>query len=177
MTLAFSTHWSKKMRSLAGLKTCFVDKITNCMWKYQSKEMNDFALKSDYREDIYTYTTPAEIEEISPKLHTIRQDSKNRWQPGKLIHPVINNRTKDRFQFAPTIKCISVQQIEIVYSDEELCEQHCIEPVIKIDGRVLGIEECDQLAINDGFDDIQKFLWWFNEDFKGKIIHWTDFKY
>ena len=34
-----------------------------------------------------------------------------------------------------------------------------------------------QLAINDGFESLKHFFEYFNEDFEGKIIHWTDLKY
>jgi len=30
---------------------------------------------------------------------------------------------------------------------------------------------------NDGFESLQDFFNWFNKPFRGKIIHWTDFKY
>lgn len=33
------------------------------------------------------------------------------------------------------------------------------------------------LAKNDGFSGVKEFFEWFSEDFKGKIIHWTDLKY
>jgi len=33
------------------------------------------------------------------------------------------------------------------------------------------------LARNDGFESVDDFFKWFNADFQGKIIHWTDFKY
>src|SRR5699024_2081987 len=48
-----------------------------------------------------------------PKIHTIRHDEKDRWKPGMKIHPIINNRTKNRFQFAPVVECQSVQKIKI----------------------------------------------------------------
>jgi len=35
----------------------------------------------------------------------------------------------------------------------------------------------NHLAKNDGFEGIEDFFKWFNEDFKGKIIHWTNYKY
>jgi predicted nucleotide-binding protein (sugar kinase/HSP70/actin superfamily) len=35
----------------------------------------------------------------------------------------------------------------------------------------------NKLAINDGFEDMHQFFKWFDTDFKGKIIHWTDLRY
>ena len=52
-------------------------------------------------------------EGISPKIHTIREDKADLWKPGRKIHPVVFNRTKNRFQFAPVLECKSVQGIEI----------------------------------------------------------------
>ena len=46
-----------------------------------------------------------------------------------------------------------------------------------IDNIVLTNKQIEQLAKNDGFDSVQDFFNWFNEDFNGRIIHWTDFKY
>ena len=46
---------------------------------------------------------------IHLKIHTIRSDEHNRWRSGMLIHPVVNNRSPNRFQFAPILHCKSVQ--------------------------------------------------------------------
>jgi hypothetical protein len=40
-----------------------------------------------------------------------------------------------------------------------------------------GDEEMIRLARNDGFDSVEDFFSFFPEDFKGKIIHWTDLRY
>ena len=50
---------------------------------------------------------------VKPKKHTIRKDEKDRWKVGNDIHFVINNRTKNRFQFAPITKVKSIQIIKI----------------------------------------------------------------
>ena len=69
------------------------------------------------------------------------------------------------FRFAPKIPVKSIQQIKIK------------DDLIYIDGFALSRKEVKQLAINDGFDNVSDFHNYFNEDFIGKIIHWTDFKY
>ena len=48
---------------------------------------------------------------------------------------------------------------------------------IYVDGRKLEPEETFRLMTNDGFDSPEDFFEWFDEDFEGKIIHWTHFKY
>ncbi len=113
-----------------------------------------------------------------PKLHTIRTDPSSRWKAGMDIHMVINNRTKNRFQFAPVVKCTSVQVFELEYKNHLLAQNpnytYC---VLKIDGVSRSREEIEELAINDGFDSVEDFFKYFNKDFKGKLIHWTDLKY
>jgi hypothetical protein len=48
---------------------------------------------------------------------------------------------------------------------------------IVVDGNCLNKNISEQLAINDGFETVEHFFRWFNEDFSGKIIHWTDLRY
>ncbi|PHQ27869.1 hypothetical protein [Leeuwenhoekiella nanhaiensis] len=112
----------------------------------------------------------------SGKLHTIRRDEKDRWKAGNKIHFVINNRTADRFQFAPVAECKAIQYIEISY-DELLCEKFSSEPAVFVDGEPLNISQIEELAINDGFKNTMEFFQYFDNDFSGKIIHWTDLIY
>lgn len=49
--------------------------------------------------------------------------------------------------------------------------------IVKIDGRKLTEPEIQQLAWNDGFDNLVDFWMWFADGFKGKIIHWTELRY
>ena len=75
------------------------------------------------------------------------------------------------FRFAPVLPVVSTQKIEIRF------QEFLNDVVIKIDGKKLNIQEQQQLAWNDGFDNLLEFLMYFKEDFTGKIIHWTDLKY
>lgn len=180
MTIGFSTHWPQSMpKEIAGKPNHFVEKI----WAgliHGIKEINisdyeTYSLQhwSQLGTDMSDYVGIY----IEPKIHTFREDPKDRWKVGMEIHPVINNRTKKRFQFAPTIHCISIQNVEIIYSDEDLCDHYGTYPVIKIDGRVLDMNEMESVAKNDGFDSLYHFCNWFNSDWKGKIIHWTNRQY
>lgn len=116
----------------------------------------------------------------NPKLHTIRRDEKDRWKAGNKINPVIkpNGRFSAGFQFAPTFPCISTQKIEMVYETNA--------PNIYIDKQpfyyhtrrnTFGKDKMLELAINDGFNSVEDFFAYFNTDFKGKLIHWTDKRY
>lgn len=110
---------------------------------------------------------------ISPsKIHTIREDARDRWHAGRLIHPVVFNRSKNQFQFAPAFPCVSVQKIEISSNPVLMVSES-----VKVDNRFLSYTEVEILAINDGFKSIVDFFAWFNEGYSGKIIHWTSLKY
>ena len=109
-------------------------------------------------------------------IHTIRLDKSNRWKKGAKIHfwrgnPRNVNAKKKPYPFSEAV-CKSVQNIEIINPTEYL--NHTI---IKIDGRQLTMEEMQQLAWNDGFENLAAFQFYFNEDYTGKIIHWTDLIY
>ena len=109
------------------------------------------------------------------KIHTIREDKTNRWKAGNVIHGATGVRTKNYNQFFEDV-CRSTQKIEIKYDNK--CSDW---PAVIIDGKEHRIYHKPnvilQLAMNDGFKHPSEFSEWFKSDFKGKIIHWTDFKY
>jgi len=112
---------------------------------------------------------------VKPKIQTIREDKNNRWKSGKNLHfeqwigKPYNSKC---YHFAPVIPCMSVQNIEIEY--QGLKQNGNVIPAIKIDGEYLVKNEFYRLAQNDGFDTESDFFKWFDKDYKGKIIHWTD---
>lgn len=113
------------------------------------------------------------------KRHTIRIDSTNRWKVGMKIHPIINNRKKNRFQFAPVLKVKSIQSIRIedlgietrIYIDDKYYSSWFHMPTFSPDTKMRILTK------NDGFRSPFDFIKYFNHDFEGKIIHWTDHKY
>lgn len=102
------------------------------------------------------------------KKHTIREDNKDRWHKGKVIHCATGLRTRDYQEFA-RLWCTHTQKIEIRYLDGI--------PRVYVDGLKLTDIGMQTLAANDGFETIQDFFKWFKKDFTGKIIHWTNLKY
>lgn len=122
-----------------------------------------------------------------PKLHTIRHDPHGRWKIGMKIHPVINNRTPQRFQFAPMMVCTGIQYIQILNSESgrsvsigrnaDYSDRVPIYFEDDDDDSVFGLKEMEVLAQNDGFESIGQFFEYFDKDFQGKIIHWTDIRY
>jgi hypothetical protein len=168
------------MGTLAGQPNYFITKIwmsIPCLGE-EKKEIHE--MYGDQHVHKFNSYWDVSDDPISQKLHTIRAG--NRWKAGMKIHPVINNRTKDRFQFAPEFECVSVQEIrieEMLMTASNSCYQH---PdgrirVVYVDDHRLYKEDIQKLAINDGFDSLTDFFNYFNEDFKGQIIHWTDLRY
>lgn len=107
---------------------------------------------------------------LEPKIHTIRKDADNLWRPGMEIMMVIDKDTPGEFQFAPVFSCQYIQTISISKVENRPVQ-------VSIDGRFLSTAELHQFAVNDGFQDIEALYAYFKGDFKGKLIHWTAFKY
>ncbi|UFK27494.1 hypothetical protein [Elizabethkingia phage TCUEAP3] len=120
---------------------------------------------------------PMLMEKLKPKIHTIREDNTNRWKPGIMIDFFIGTRTKNMFRFAPRVPVVSKQRIFMTYLPQ--CGQGF---EVSLDGRYLYKDEIEKIAINDGFDTVDDFEEYFisqmkEDQFSGKIIHWTNFKY
>lgn len=175
-TLGFSTKWPEHM---GGEPTYFIQKI----WRSETLGVNNpmfYKYWSEYQKKMNKDWDAIPVENaIIPKLHTIRHDPKNLWAPGRKIHMVVFNRSKNRFQFAPVLECKSVQEIDIkitkhtvnVYIDKQLYHSTLVDFVTD--------KAMKQLALNDGFESVEHFFQWFNTDsLPGtKIIHWTNLKY
>ena len=132
--------------------------------------------------------------DCEPKLHTVREDLKERWRPGINIDFFINVRQKNMLRFAPVLPVVSTQKIEFIWKDntENLAclgtsfDKTC---TIMIDNRFYGdayyfngsvISSSYTIPIfanNDGFDTPEELFAYFNKNFKGKIIHWTEKRY
>src|SRR5690606_11025412 len=115
MIAPFSTHWPKTMPAHLDRKpTRFVEKITNSLSRSLGSELNEYLnVGIDYLNYSRTDEFVNAVVYEKAKHHTIRADEKDRWKPGRDIHFVINNRSKNQFQFAPVIKCVSTQRVFI----------------------------------------------------------------
>lgn len=178
MVLPFSTK-------LNGKTTFFIEKIwlgliehgfqsySECN-QYQKKHLSRFGDLWDHDEDKNLITRQ------TPKIHTIRMDAGGFWRPGMKIHFVINNRLKTRFQFAPVLQVVSVQEITIISEEFNGTRWDCV----MVGDRMLTFCELQSLAINDGFNSAKEFFAYFTNNWKdkrftftGKIIHWTNKSY
>lgn len=112
------------------------------------------------------------------KIHTLREDPKDRWKHGKLIHHVVGNRTKQREEFRRDT-CSGTQKVEIVFNEHDRIER------VNVDYK--PIADWKQLAKNDGLTP-ELFERWFVRAavgilgtqikvWTGKIIHWTNKRY
>lgn len=164
MILGFSTK-------INGKPTHFVERIHKC---FSLREVNMVAgldPSLHYPKD-YNYVAK---DKKPAKLHTIREDKTNRWKAGMKIDFFINVRTKDMFRFAPVLPVVSVQSFEV----EKLCNtgEWYKDFIVLVDNLYQDVNGINQIALNDGFDTVEDFFSYFNENFKGKLIHWTDKKY
>jgi len=112
------------------------------------------------------------------KIHTIREDSTDRWRKGMKIHFATGIRTTNYNCFKEG-ECINTQKIEFKWINHNkglVSESWSVQ--VFIDGKDVTIGKViDKLAKNDGFKDRKDFFeWeaWYRKNFKGKIIHWTN---
>ena len=163
MTLGFS-------QEIKGVKNFFVKKIWKSLVLHEiSSGVFYVKYQNQHFAKFLRYWDGSDTSGLKPKLHTIRQGV-GRWRAGMNIHMVINNRTANRFQFAPTIKCKSVQKIEIKWNSKHIV-------TVYIDGKSIHADVLEVLAVNDGFNSLADFFAYFDKDFTGTLIHWTDLKY
>lgn len=165
---------------LNGEHTLFVEKITMGLLKYEPTKQ----LMLDYEwPKNHFYSHPFSCRsDLKPKLHTMREDAKERWKPGNSIHMVVNNRSPKMWMFAPIIPCTRTQRVLILWKHTTV--KIFIDGVIYItfdhqrnDNKVIDLLRLVTLSENDGFETKELFLKYFHKDFKGKIIHWTNLKY
>jgi hypothetical protein len=175
MTLSFKTHFDD------GSKTLFREKIWSGlqgagMWMNNTHNRLEFARKYNWRDALYY--PPSLKASYLPKIHTIREDPNCRWKVGNKIHFVTGNRTPDRHQFAPVIKCTNIQKVFMTYPG------YGDKLHISVGSTYLHYPEQEQLAINDGFRDYNQFFDYFlplvkaknDSGYSCRLIHWITSK-
>ena len=175
MILPFSTEMN-------GKPTHFIDKIWSGLIY---KKLSTIRICRDFERQ-RALITPSQFGVVPyhhPKLHTIREDKNNRWKVGTKIDFFINARQKNMFRFAPVLPVVSTQVFEINWhsSNEKLFVR------VYIDGKSFARIDFDKelyvsgqmldFVNSDGFDTIEDFFDYFDKDYVGKIIHWTDLEY
>ena len=169
MILPFSTQ-------LNGKPTYFVERIWEGLLHnnfQDDKEYIQFLDNHKERFSAYWDWFPDDKNRLAkPKIHTIREDKNDRWKVGTKIDFFINVRQKNMFRFAPVLPVVSTQEIEIEYTGSGVYNSW-----VFIDGKLMNEKDLLVLANNDGFDTVEDFFAYFNKDYVGKIIHWTDKQY
>jgi hypothetical protein len=166
MILSFSTQ-------LNGKPTYFVERI------HKGFRLMELIMKAGIDPTIHyppDYNFVAK-DKKHHKIHTIREDKKDRWKPGTKIDFFINCRQKNMFRFAPVLPVTSTQRIFMTYMPHVGNGFQ-----VSIGGNEISKEEIIKLAINDGFENVEDFENYFisvmkEDEFSGKIIHWTDKRY
>lgn len=110
------------------------------------------------------------------KRHTIRADRKVPVKRGDKLYLYCGLRHKGAYRILPEpVTCTKVQTIRIRMKDMDEC--------VEVDGTILALDECNRLAVADGFGDFLAFCeFWEREhgdkngtvNFKGQIIHWKE---
>jgi len=137
-----------------------------------------------WNEMILTFSKQQFVDRIlsGVKIHTIREDSHNRWKPGRLVQFWFGNPRNTRgkvrpYHFANGV-CEHVDPTQIYYEQISF-EQYphysyaidIYTPSEFIDS-VKGRSVLNRLAINDGFNDYHELFAWFEGKipFTGKLI-------
>ena len=115
------------------------------------------------------------------KVHTIRDDTHNRWKSGTKIHFWLGNPRNTRGKIKPYQFGVGeVSRVEAIRMDFSISEDLQSDVVsIGKDIRLKSEDELNALAINDGFENWgQMKQWFFNPDrqYFGKIIFWKNFE-
>lgn len=135
------------------------------------------------------WITPRQIKKF-PKIHTMRLDPHNRWKAGRKIEMVYRGagyKIIDHFNKGiPELEvCTGIQSIRIKHYDDGQVHISIDNNIFfwgslvheKIATKDEYLKNINSLVKNDGFDSVEDFFRWFNKDWEGKIIHFTDFRY
>lgn len=180
MVLGFSYEWPSEMQSLYGLRSGFPEAVLSSQYGSADEIPEQYRLPAD--DDRIAYW---KVGNVRPKIHTFRKPS-GRKKAGSKLHPTIDARTKDTFQFCPELELISKQALTIRHTFDTRSRKVAL---VRIDGEPFGWAHWSgrlmtyatpalrELAANDGFRDLNAFFAWFSEDGDYDILHWTDKEY
>lgn len=131
------------------------------------------------------------------KIHTIREDKNDRWKVGTKIQMASGVRTKNYEQFAEAV-VTKILHIDIKWNlcnngeksplkndpsrfptvtiANTLCDHYYFEQFSELIFCEKYLHQMALFAHNDGFNSVDDFFAWFNTDFTGKIIFWSNLK-
>jgi len=140
MILSFKTE-------IKGVRTFFKERILCHFGGLMLSDYVESYSGLEYEKIAYK----ALIESLPPKKLTIRDDPHNRWSAGRKIHFATGARTKLYDNFAMG-ECKSTDRV-IFHRDSEVSGIR-----VSVGENDLTAKETEQLAHDDGFDDVYAFL-------------------
>jgi len=171
MILDFPTHFPEGLERVGGKPTYFIA----ALWR---AVLHGITMNADQFIQISVTLSDQDkrlINTIAPKIHTLRKDEENIWHAGMIIEAVTNAGTPQERPILPEVPCISTQKLQICHYSKEMYGNRA--PDIQVDDIRMTPQAVEQMALNDGFECVEDFFAYFNKDWKGKIIHLTDFRY
>lgn len=176
MQLKFSTKFPASKPGLKGKETRFAEKIIKSLDNKRSKiNADEFKTVMNWMVVNKKFDFPyyvALAKDYIGKIHTMREDKIGKWNEGDQIDMMMNDGLKEFFRLLPPVLCKGIQRVKIEYFMG--CGNY---PNLYVDGHLLSNEQYEQFTKNDGFDSVEDFCLYFDKDWKGKLIHWTNFKY
>jgi hypothetical protein len=166
-----------KTKTDDGKPTLFPEKVLQCLMSQvwiKVVDWHEIMKDSPYGQmAVGTFT---------PKLHSMREGIHDRWKPGVMIDFYTGVRTKKAYRFAPRVPVVSVQKVEIKQVDVLEIGFGYLDTdgrvlTVEVDGKILSVNKIRKLSYNDGFMSLHEFFGWFQDGWKGKIIHWTNLRY
>ncbi len=115
------------------------------------------------------------------KVHTIRDDKRNRWKVGTKIHFWLGNPPNTRGKNKPYQFGVGeVSRVETIRMDFA-CDEDWQNDIVYIgdDIKLKTSEELNALAVNEGFENWQQMKHWFvnkSGEYFGRIIFWKNFE-
>jgi hypothetical protein len=116
------------------------------------------------------------------KIHTVRNFRKVKPKLGETLYMYTGLRTRncELITNKETLKGIDIVRIYISHVSCEIWIN--IEYKDQNSNNKLNLQQMEEFAINDGFDDLPDFIkWWMDGynlvDFRGNLLHWTNSRY
>lgn len=175
MQLKFTRYFPTKKEGIGGKPTNFAEKIIKSLDGSKHINPHDFKYLMDWMVVHKKFSFKYYLnlpESYKGKIHTMREDKIGKWNEGDKIDMMMNDGLKEMFRFLPTVPCLGIETCKIEYFMG--CGNY---PNVYVGGRLLSNKEFEKFIVNDGFDNAEQFCQYFDKDWKGKIIHWTGYKY
>jgi hypothetical protein len=193
MILPYSHKFNSKLPIIGDQPTDFLNKIwrgliVNDLANY---DQYDYLMQGanqkfkDHEEKIFFNDNIKKSNTI--KIHTMRKDITDFWQTNKSINSFYFTSRPHMTKIHPTLPVVNIQKIKIVHDLEHVTviifsgtEISMMKKIIKVGKNFLMPDHDDsilKMAQNDGFLNLKQFFTFFNKDWEGKIIHWTNKMY